>query len=444
MSGRFVLGIDVGTTGAKAMCVSDGGEILGRAYRGYALCRENGVITQDPRDWYEAVCAIAREAAGDRAPEVEAVSFSTQGGTLVLTDGKGEPVCPASSWMDGSGGAGVEALKASAGDVRGITGWEANGWMSAAKLSCGGDHGAEKVLSTVEYVNYRLTGRFACDPSNGAMQGLMDARLQDWDDRLLAAAGVRREQMPELVPSGTVVGGLTEKAAEDLGLSAGIPVISGGHDQYCAALGAGLSEPGDLLISGGTAWVLLTLTKEIPSFGAWERPLTGPGYGVISSISSAGASMEWASRLAGCSLREADEGAAAVRDAPRFYVGFGGPEGARLCGLELDHDRFAVLRAVMEGVAFEVRRRAEPFGTPAGVFVNGGASKSGVWMQILADILGRPVTVIEERDLACVGAAKLAFLGLGQKVELTFSRHDVTPIRDETARYCRWMEGCRG
>ena len=150
--------------------------------------------------------------------------------------------------------------------------------------------------------------------------------------------------------------------------------------------------------------------------------------------------MEWASRLAGCSLREADEGAAAVRDAPRFYVGFGGPEGARLCGLELDHDRFAVLRAVMEGVAFEVRRRAEPFGTPAGVFVNGGASKSGVWMQILADILGRPVTVIEERDLACVGAAKLAFLGLGQKVKLTFSRHDVTPIRDETARYCRWME----
>ena len=444
MSGGCVLGIDVGTTGAKAMCVSREGEILGRAYRGYPLHRENGAITQDPRDWYGAVCEIVPEAAGDRAREVEAISFSTQGGTLVLTDGKGEPVCPASSWMDGSGRPAVEALRAAVADVRGITGWEPNGWMSAAKLHLGGDHGAEKVLSTVEYMNGHLTGRFACDPSNGAMQGLMDARRQDWDDGLLAFAGVRRDQMPELVPSGTAVGGLTERAAADLGLPAGIPVISGGHDQYCAVLGAGLSGPGDLLISGGTAWVLFTLTKELPAFGAWGRPLTGPGFGVISSIGSAGASMEWAARLAGCSLREADEGASSVEDAPRFYPGFGSDAGARLEGLELDHDRFSVLRAVMEGVAFEVRRRAETFGDPARVFVNGGASKSALWMQILADILGRSVTVIGERDLACVGAAKLAFLGLGQDVSLAFSRRDVTPLRDETARYRRWKEGYRG
>ena len=426
------------------MCVSDRGEILGRAYRGYPLCRENGIITQDPRDWYDAVREIVPEAAGDRAGDVEAISFSTQGGTLVLTDGRGEPVCPASSWMDGSGAPAVEALKTAVSDVRGITGWEPNGWMSGAKLRLSGLRGAEKVLSTVEYMNYHLTGRFACDPSNGAMQGLMDARLQDWDDGLLAFAGVRRDQMPELVPSGIPVGGLTEKAAADLGLPAGIPVISGGHDQYCAVLGAGLSEPGDLLISGGTAWVLFTLTREIPAFGAWGRPLTGAGWGVISSIGSAGASMEWAARLAGCSLREADEGAASSEDAPRFYPGFGSGTGARLEGLELDHDRFSVLRAVMEGVAFEVRRRAETFGPTARVFVNGGASKSTLWMQILTDILGRTVTVIGERDLACVGAAKLAFMGLGRDVSLTFSRHDVAPLRDETARYRRWMEDWHG
>ncbi len=426
------------------MCVSDRGEILGRAYRGYPLCRENGVITQDPRDWYDAVREIVPEAAGDRADDVEAVSFSTQGGTLVLTDGKGDPVCPASSWMDGGGAPAVEELRASVEDVRGITGWEPNGWMSAAKLRCGGLHGADKVLSTVEYVNYRLTGRFACDPSNGAMQGLMDGRRQEWDDRLLAFAGVRRDQMPELVPSGTSVGGLTKKAAADLGLPTGTPVISGGHDQYCAALGAGLSEPGDLLISGGTAWVLFTLTREFPAFGAWGRPLTGPGYGVISSIGSAGASMEWAARLAGCSLREADEAAASAEDAPLFYPGFGSGTGARLEGLELDHDSSSVLRAVMEGVAFEVRRRSEAFGSPARVYVNGGASKSAVWMQILSDVLGRPVTVIGEGDLACVGAAKLAFLGLGRDVSLTFSRNDVSPIRDKSAKYRRWMEGYRG
>lgn len=440
MSGRYVIGADVGTTGTKSMLISEEGKILRRAYRGYPLLRENGCITQRAEDWYTALCETVREILGDIAPEsVEAICLSTQGGSLVWADEAFEPICPAVSWMDGRDEKEFAAIAAKNTDFRAITGWKLGGWGTVAKLHIWSDRGARWIFSTVDWLNAKLTGRAAIDPSNAAMQLMYNVLGQDWDDTLVEYAGIRKTQLPEIVPSGEPVGTLTKKVAADLGLTEKTVLLSGGHDQYCAAYGSGVREEGDMILSGGTSWVSLAFSGSVPDHASWGRHLTEPLYGALTSIGTAGASMEWACRLGGYTLQEANEAAFAVKDAPIFVPGFG-KGGARLSGLEMDHGAGAVVRAVMEGVAFEERCIADTYGELKNIYVNGGASKSELWMQILADALGRAVTVIHEKDMACLGAGRLAarFAGIGTAD--AFTSHTVEPKADVSEKYARYLE----
>jgi len=441
VTGRYVIGADVGTTGTKAMLIDETGQILRRAYQGYPLLRENGRINQRAEDWYTALCTTVREILGDAAPEnVEAICLSTQGGALVWADGSFDPICTANSWMDGVSESEYADLKETGTDFRGITGWNLGGWGTMAKLRVWSDRGARWILSTVDWLNARLTGRAAIDPSNAAMQLMYHVRKQDWDDTLVEYAGIRKSQLPEIVSSGQPVGQLTKAAAADLGLTERTVVLSGGHDQYCAAYGAGVRKEGDMILSGGTSWVSVAFGSTISAHSAsWGMHLTEPLYGALTSIGTAGASMEWACRLGGFSLKEADAAAETVQDAPVFVPGFG-KGGAKLHGLEIDHGTGAVVRAVMEGVAFEERHVADTFGDLRNVFANGGASKSALWMQILADALQRPVTVIHEKDMACLGAGRLAARYAGIGTEDAFMSHQVLPQRDLSEKYARYLE----
>ncbi len=435
--GRYVIGADIGTTGTKAMLVTREGQILARAYRGYPLTRIDGHITQDPRDWYKALCETVREIlTGHDAAQVESICLSSQGGSLVWADANFEPICPAISWMDGVDAECIKPLQDANLNARAITGWELGGWSSLEKLCYWGARGARWILSTVDYLSGKLTGVAAIDPSNAAMQMLFNVEQQDWDDTLCRYAGVTRDMLPKIVPSGEVVGRLTKQAAADLGLTEETVYRSGGHDQYCAAYGAGVQQAGDMILSCGTSWVTVAFYDTAPESGIWGRHVTLPLYSALDSIGSAGASMEWACRLGGFSLKAADEAAARVTDPPVFVPGFGKTGGARLSGLELDHDPGAIVRGVMEGVVFETRRMAERYGVPSRVLVNGGASKSKLWMQLLANALGRPITVIHEKDMACLGAARLA----GMQGETAFESHVVAPDADFSTRYARYLE----
>ena len=439
--GRYVIGADVGTTGTKAMLFDESGKILRRAYQGYPLLREDGRINQRAEDWYTALCATVREVVGDADPAcVEAICLSTQGGALVWADEAFAPICTANSWMDSVEGSEYADLKETETDFRGITGWNLGGWSTMAKLHVWSDKGARWILSTVDWLNAKLTGRAAIDPSNAAMQCLYDVRKRDWDETLCGYAGIKKDQLPEIVASGEPVGNLTGAAAEDMGLTERTVVLSGGHDQYCAAYGAGVREEGDMILSGGTSWVSVAFGHEISDYAAsWGMHLTEQLYGALTSIGTAGASMEWACRMGGFSLEEANKAAAEVNDAPVFVPGFG-KGGAKLLGLEIDHGAGAVVRAVMEGVAFEERHVVDSFGTLRNVFANGGASKSELWMQILADALGRPITVIHEKDMACLGAGRLAAKYAGIDTDEAFESHQVLPKTDLSAKYAEYLE----
>ena len=227
---------------------------------------------------------------------------------------------------------------------------------------------------------------------------------------------------------------LTEEAAEAMGLSTNAVLVAGAHDQYAVALGAGATRAGDILIGSGTCWVVTAIGDE-PAFetGLAQSVAAVPGmWGSLRSLSSGGVCLEWWRR----NLTVAPDGSQipfdvineevakrkAAEEGLFFYpfAGFAGPgrgfKKASFIGLDLSHDRFDIARAIMEGVAFQALWMMESFKTKPskeGLKLAGGASKSALWCQMVADIANLPVRIPEVADLACVGAAILAGAGCG-------------------------------
>lgn len=144
-----------------------------------------------------------------------------------------------------------------------------------------------KYLTTLEVLNRFLTGRIVVDPTNAAMRQLYNVEKNDWDEKLMEAGTITREELPEVKPTGAQIGTLTEEAAVRMGLKVGIPVFNGAHDQYCASIGGGVVSEGEMLLSAGTTWVLMGVGKK-PLFteshiAPGRHPVKGL-YGAITSL----------------------------------------------------------------------------------------------------------------------------------------------------------------
>ena len=162
-----------------------------------------------------------------------------------------------------------------------------------------------------------LTGRKVIDPTNAAIRQLFNIETGDWDDELLSAAGVTRERLPEVLPVGALVGNLTEEAAKALNLSTNVKVYNGAHDQYCASLGSGAVEVGDMLLATGTTWVVLGITPDLLYTDSHISPGIHPAgaYGAMASIVSAGSALNWYKKnIIGDSFKVIDEEAVKRRD----------------------------------------------------------------------------------------------------------------------------------
>jgi len=275
------------------------------------------------------------------------------------------------------------------------------------------------------YVVERLTGDAVSNPSDAGITVLYNVREDRWDDELLAIAQIRRDMLPRVEPSGTPVGTLREQAAEQLGISAEAVVVAGGHDQYCAAYGAGCRDAGDTIVSCGTAWVVLTMTSG-PRFHPGvrlgvARAVSGELWGLLGSCPTAGASVDWLRRIVSpdgepIPFDRFEAAAASVppsADAPVFVPPGGGRRGlVRLDGLALHHGFAHAARAVLEGAAMSARellcRMATAGAAPAMLRAVGGATRSRFWMQTLSDVTGLPLEVAGVQEAAAFGAAMLA------------------------------------
>jgi sugar (pentulose or hexulose) kinase len=448
--GEYVIGVDVGTTATKGMLVSRSGEIVRTASRTYELIKPDSVRTeQRAEDWWRTLVEVVRECTSgpdlNKRDQVVALSVSTQGGSMVPVDAHGNPLSNAIVWLDRRGQAQRAHLLSRYDDefFYRKTGFHLGTGLNLVAIAWVRDNDKElfqrthKFLSTQDYLNLHLTGTPAIDYTNAAMTQLMDVASGEWDEALLEAAGIGQERLASILQAGALVGSLTTTASEQLGLSTSVQVYNGAHDQYCAAVGSGTFELGDLMLSTGTAWVILGVfdgpVYDAEAGVAPRRHVVTGLWGSLASLPTAGLSMEWF-RYGFAQRRETAEGvviesfadidrqaATRMKKAGSVLVypylrGSTFPtrsSDVRACimGLGLEHDRYDIALATMECVAFEARRLIERFqqlGCSRSVRVLGGAARSDLWAGIIAHVTGGRVIRLKQADAACLGAAIIA------------------------------------
>ncbi len=440
---KYLLGVDVGTTGTKAMLFSENGKVISHAYKGYSLSTPSiGLSEQNADDWYDAVKETIRKVCSEKdikKEDIAAISLSTQGGTLVPVDEDFNPLRPAIVWSDARCEKQKEEFieKVGGDDVMYPTcGWHLGNKLPALSIRWIEENEPEifkktKFFLTVpDFISAKLTGTPAVDLSNAGINQLCDVRTHTYSDEILKFCNIDATKLPELVPSGKKIGNLTAQAAEELGLSTDTVLVSGAHDQYAVALGAGATKAGDMLIGSGTCWVVTALNDE-PDFlsGLSQSVAATPGmWGSLQSLSSGGVCLEWLRKNVmkeEVSYKLIDEAAAerkACEEGLYFYP-FTGKSAdktrfkkASFVGMDMSHDSFHLARAIMEGVVFQILWIMEGFkAKPSsdGIILSGGATKSPIWSKLVADISGLPVRIPEVADLACVGAAIMAGVGCG-------------------------------
>ena len=438
----FVLGIDIGTTGCKAMAVNEAGEAVGAGYRGYGLLTgAGGHVEQNPQDWIDGMVVSVRQAtAGLDRSRIAALSLSTQAASSLLVDGSFHPLTRAITWMDSRAISQRDAAEKELGSeaIYRTSGWRAHAaldmakgrWLAENEPDLFGQ--ARWFVSTLEFANQYLTGIPAIDPTNAAMRQLMDIGKNKWDPALMRGARIDERILPPIRQSGDFLGMLTAAAAEQLGLHAGVKVYNGAHDQYCGALGAAILRPGELMLSTGTAWVTMAVSEKAVYSESYLSP--GPHiipglYGALASLPTSGAALDWLKNsITGGTYADIDQNAAQrihkCKDV-YFYPYLAGacfPEWnntakATFLGLDMDTDKFDLALACMEGVAFQFRRVLDEYeANDIGVTdirVMGGAVNSSLWLSILSAVCGKRLHVMHEKETPCIGAACMAGVGAG-------------------------------
>lgn len=436
---QYVIGIDVGTTCTKVIAIDQNGKIVGQGSQGYSLISSGDKIEQRAEDWIQAV-KISLIAATDKLDKtcIQGISCSTQGGSTVAVCEDGSFIGNAWTWMDRRSTEQAKVIQDAIGNeyIYRTTGSRISPALDAAKvMNMKADptyKDASMFLTTLEVINRWLTGKNCIDPSNAAMRQLMNIDNLDWDNTILATCGITRNELPEIYPAGELVGTITQEVSDSTGLPAGIPVYNGAHDQYCASIGAGAIHAGDMLLSAGTTWVLMGISDRPMYTDSFvvpgKHPIDGL-YGAIASLVGSGASMEWFHKnLMSADYDSMNEVVPQRVDTTKELFFYPYVNGAPFpihnrnakgvfAGITLEHDQFDFARAVMEGVAFGLRLAIQDFrknGTNIdSIIMMGGASKSPVWMQMIASVTGIPIKRLSYSDACAVGAAMIAACGAG-------------------------------
>lgn len=455
---KYYLGIDLGTTGTKTLLFNEKGEVLGKGYKGYGLITpEANIYEQSPEAWYDAVIETVKLATADFKGEIEGLSVSAQGGSFTFCDvdknGELIPLTNALTWMDKR--AGVEAE-----ELRGVV-----SKFSKMKLGAGSvlakilwfkkrkPEVLEKtklILSTSDYVYYKMTGRAVIDYTSAAMMGAFDNDNLCWNEDLLNIVGLSVSKLPKILTAGDLIGLANDDFLSKTGLCGDIKVYCGLHDQFAASLGANYFEGGNLIVSTGTTWVVFARHQDKKSGIFAGRRHPDGGYGYFNSAISSGVVLEWTKNNYGIPYKEIDALAELSEIDENLMVypfisGNGSYRGANklsysIEGASFKHEKGDIFRATMEGVAFEIKYIVDLY-REAGfnienVIVTGGATRSAIWMQILSDVLGEKLYLSEQADGCCFGAYSVAKKGdVGSYERFDFTGKTVEPNLQNTEKY---------
>jgi xylulokinase len=419
-----LVGLDIGTTGVKGLALSPAGDVLARAEETYALRTPRpGWAEQDPDLWWRAA---ETALAALRVDDVATIGLTGQMHGLVLLDGSDRVLRPAILWNDQRTAAECREIEERLGLERlvGLTGNRALPGFTAPKLMWVRRHEPElyartrHVLLPKDYVRLRLTGERATDAADASGTLLLDVRGRRWSAEMLAALDVPAEWLPPVLESPAPAGRT----------SRGAVVAAGAGDQAAGALGVGVDGPGPLSVVLGTSGVVFAA---LPGYRADPAGrvhafchAVPAGWHVMGVMLSAAGCLHW---LRGV-VAPGEPFAALVAEADRWHPGAEGltflpylagertphvDPGARaaFAGLSLRHDRGALVRAVLEGVAYGLRDSVELLRLlgvePSAARVSGGGARSDLWLRIVASVLGLPLERTAAEEGAAYGAALL-------------------------------------
>lgn len=446
-SGRF-LGVDVGTSGVKAVLVEPSGDVAASATAPLTVDTPRpGWAEQDPEEWWRASVAAIRQVLRETPGPVLAVGLSGQMHSAVFLDGQGAVIRPALLWCDGRTTAECREITERAGGEDRLRDRVLNPALEGFTLPKvlwlrNHEPAAFERLATVllakDFVRYRLTGVLATEASDASGTLMFDPTAGAWSREILEATGLSTSILPEVGGSSEVLGAVTPGAAATTGLDEGTPVAGGGADNACGAAGVGVVRPGAAVASWGTSGTVLAPVGQ---------PVVDPGlrvhtfahvapdtWYVMGVVLSAGGAFGWyRDRLAEGSASGPDvvalneEAARAPRGAEGalflpYLQGERTPHrdaaarGAFL-GLSLAHDRSHLSRAVLEGVCFAMHDSLEILRelglAPDRLLLTGGGARSPFLRTLQAEVHGLPVATVDREEGPAYGAALLAAVAAG-------------------------------
>jgi xylulokinase len=472
----YYLGIDVSTTATKALLIDSTGQVIASAASEYPFETPRPLWSeQHPELWWDgakkSIRTVLQKSAVDPS-QIAAIGLTGQMHGLVLLDGAGQVLRPAILWNDQRTGAQCEQIHRRFGREKfiQITGNVALTGFTAPKILWVAQHEPQvyartrHVLLPKDYLRYRLTGEFAMDKADGAGTVLFDLHSRHWSAEVLTVLDIPAAWMPPTFEGPQFTGLVTPEAADATGLKASTPVAAGGGDQSAQAVGVGAVEPGVIALTVGTSGVVFATTPAAlvepeGRLHAFCHAVPGMWHFMGVMLSAAGSLQWYRDTLApGMPFDDLLHEAASIPAGSEGLLFLPYLSGERtphpdplargaFVGLTLRHGRGHLTRALLEGVAFGLKDsftliQAAGLSQIRQVRASGGGTKSPLWRQILADVLGTELITVNTTEGAAFGAALLAGVGAGNwpdvpsacRAAITISA-TVTPLPAQVETY---------
>jgi len=482
---EYVIGLDAGTSDLRAVVFDKWGNEIAQSRTSYETFYPNvGWAEQDANDWAKALKATIRCLIRDHGllpSSIKALGITHQRETIVPVDESGTPLRRALLWFDTRAGEQVEWLKKQLDpeEILKITGVPPLPGWSLPKILWIKEHekevfdNAHKFLLVSDFLTFLLTDEFKTSWASACTTQLLDINKFEWSSKLLEICQIPISKLPATIPPGEVLGTVTKKFSEETTLPEGIPVVAGGGDQQCGGLGTGVTKPGVASLNLGTSVILETFLDS-PIIDSqlryWLRVACVPRkYAAENGIGGGAYTLKWFKENFGQSeteiaeklkispydilmieAKKAPPGALGLFVVP-YWLGAFSPyydTSARgvIFGFTGSHRREHLIRAIIEGVAYEVRLNLENLEDASKksvdeIRVYGGGAKSSLWCQIIADICNKKVRVTQTEENTALGAAILAATSIFYKDVLEAAdkmikiRAEYNPIKENVAFY---------
>jgi len=449
-----LIGLDVGTTACKAVVISNEGHLLGKLQKEYSIIKNNGWLELDPiYVWNSIKSLLVKISRLSGTERIEAISVSAMGDTVTPFDNHLNPLYNSILAFDSRALSETQMLNEILGRewIFRVTGMPLHPMYSACKILWLKNNLPEvfektsKFMCYEDYILAKLGSEHVISYSSAARTMMLDICSKQWDGKIIDTCGIDMDKLSKPVPSGTVIGEIDRKLAEEVNIDKNVKLVSGGHDQTCGALSSGSIAEGIALDTTGTVEILFVSLRQpninplMLSSNICCYPHSYPDmYCAFTQILTAGAAFEWYKDQFGyidyidshkLNMDVYNVIISKMPDKPKniFFLthlaGSGTPSmnsNAKGClyGLTLAVDRYDIARAILEGITYELKINIQILESAIGKKISsikctGGGTKSDFWLKLKADITGKEVTALKMAEAGAIGAAILAGYGAG-------------------------------